>query len=276
MPGPAFVTRTVTLPPPDPPLTRTSGVRRERTSPRSRAGSRTRARAGRRRRGPAARSAGRSSSIGRSPNRGRDLPRRRVRRRRRDRTSRSADSTAPASIRDRSRRSSTIRARRSDSASMAPRRASRSSPARLACRRPLAAVVIAVSGERRSWEIACRRAVFGGISAARRLRGRRPLGQSLALAGEVDESGQCLREPLEALRGPSPRPAARRANRDARRGCERRARPRWSPGRPRASARTGRGPAPAIADSLQLGLDALAGQHRGRRLRDDHRLALAG
>src|SRR4051812_7493367 len=68
--------------------------------------------------------------------------------------------TAPASTRERSSRSSTRRASRTDSSRTTARSSSRSSSEMRSSPRPDTAVVIAVSGLRRSCEIACRTAVL--------------------------------------------------------------------------------------------------------------------
>ncbi len=67
--------------------------------------------------------------------------------------------SAPASILDRSSRSSTIRASRTPSPSITSSSSERSASVTAALRRAEPAVVIAVSGERRSCEIAWRIAV---------------------------------------------------------------------------------------------------------------------
>src|SRR6185437_3830849 len=75
--------------------------------------------------------------------------------------------TAPASIFDRSSRSPTMRASRCDSSSITERRSSRSASDSAPSRRPPAAVVMAVSGERKSWETEWRTAVLA--TSARRV-----------------------------------------------------------------------------------------------------------
>ena len=115
------------------------------------------------------------------------------------------------------------------------------------------------------------------IGTPGRLRRRRALGQELALAGEIDEASQRLRQALEAGAVPagvrSPVEPSRARGRDPHRelgglGVRRGGEPGAERGRPGCTV--------AIGQPLQLRRDVLAREERGGRLRQDHRLPLAG
>ena len=186
--------------------------------------------------------------------------------------------TAPASIRDRSSRSSTSFASRTPSPSITSSSSARSASVISRLRSAEPAVVIAVSGERRSCEIACRIAVRA-TSARCAASARRPVRRCARARPRRRSGGPAVRR--DARSSSSDQPLSVETYSHAR--LTRAARPIASlPGGGRRDRleREPRVTGPGrqrdlLADALKLGVDAVSGEDRRRGVGEQRRLALA-